>query len=157
MQADGKIVVVGTSENLEGGIGWFTVVRYNPNGSLDATFDGDGMVTTPQGGGAAYDVAQQSDGRLVAVGASGNFTLARYNTNGSLDTGFSGDGLVTTGFGGIEWARSVALQADGRIVAGGGGPGDDFALARYEGVAESRPRPAWTCPSPSPVRHRQHR
>jgi hypothetical protein len=50
---------------------------------------------------------------------------------------FSGDGRQTTDFGGTDGASGVALQADGRIVAAGGGLGTDrttdFALARYLG------------------------
>ncbi|MEU9106210.1 hypothetical protein AB0D54_18005 [Streptomyces xanthophaeus] len=203
LQADGKIVVVGVSENLEGGVAWFTVVRYHPDGSLDTTFDGDGKAVTdfggggadqgsdvvvqadgkivavggsspgvfsltrynthgtldtgfdgdgkvttnlggPQGGSSAYDVVQQADGKLVAVGGgNGDFALARYLTNGSLDTGFGGgDGTVATNLGGADLARSVALLPDGRLVAaGGGGAGEDFALARYEGGGSTPPTP----------------
>jgi uncharacterized delta-60 repeat protein len=60
---------------------------------------------------------------------------------GSLDTSFDTDGKVTTDFGGIfplyhDCAYAVALQPDGKILAGGstgqcGGSGDNFALARY--------------------------
>ena len=64
--------------------------------------------------------------------------LARYNPDGSLDTSFSADGKQTTDFGGFDAANGVAIQADGKIVAVGGGGGsiglggvDDFALARY--------------------------
>jgi uncharacterized delta-60 repeat protein len=49
---------------------------------------------------------------------------------GDLDLTFSDDGRQLTDFGGDEGATSVALQADGRIVAAGGRDGD-FALARY--------------------------
>lgn len=63
----------------------FALVRYNPNGSLDASFSGDGKQTTSFGGGdTATGVALQGDGRIVAVGSTTNFTsdfqfaLARY-------------------------------------------------------------------------------
>lgn len=144
VQADGRIVAVGAS-----GPGVFSLARYTANGTLDTTFDGDGTVTTnlggPQGGSAAYDVVQQTDGKLVAVGGgNGAFALARYHTNGSLDTGFGGgDGMVTTDFGGADLARSVALLPDGKILtAGDGGAGEDFALARYEGGGTTPPPPA---------------
>ncbi|MGW9069779.1 calcium-binding protein [Streptomyces yangpuensis] len=142
LQADGKIVVVGVSENLEGGVAWFTVVRYNPDGSLDTTFDGDGKAVTDLGGGGAdrgSDVAVQADGKIVAAGGVGGvFALARYNAaDGSLDTTFDGDGKVFTEFGGLQegsTAYALALQPDGRIVAAGDtteGLVRDFALARY--------------------------
>src|SRR5262245_693658 len=43
IQSDGKIVVVGTTAS--GVLDEFAVVRYNPDGSLDLTFDGDGKQT----------------------------------------------------------------------------------------------------------------
>ena len=48
-----------------------------------------------------------------------DFALARYNPNGSLDPSFSGDGKQTTDFGAGDWAKGVALQGDGKIVAVG--------------------------------------
>ena len=103
----------------------FALARYNPNGSLDTSFSGDGKQTTDFGGhDAANGVALQADGKIVVVGTAGtrqrvDFALARYNPNGSLDTSFSGDGKQTTDFGGIDGASGVALQADGKIVAVG--------------------------------------
>jgi uncharacterized delta-60 repeat protein len=140
IQGDGKIVVVGCCT------GHFTLVRYNPNGSLDPSFSGDGKRATDFNG-SANAVAIQADGKIVAAGdagggaTGGDFALARYNPNGSLDTGFSGDGKRRTDFGGTEQANAVAIQADDRIVAAGlvrvGEPGPnqirDFALARYLG------------------------
>ena len=149
LQADGKIVVVGA-----GGAGAdvvhhdFALARYNPNGSLDTGFSGDGKQTTDFGGlggfpgEGATGVAIQTNGKIVAVGATGGtnpngndseFALARYNANGALDTSFSGDGKQTTEFGGDDAAGGVALQAGGKIVvAGAGGLNSDFALARYD-------------------------
>jgi uncharacterized delta-60 repeat protein len=136
VQGDGKIVVVGGGAFDGGGNPDFAIARYNPNGSLDTTFSGDGKQTTDFGGfDDATAVALQSNGRIVAVGggvgtevSAPAFALARYNSNGSLDTSFSGDGKQTTGFGDI--ANGVALQANGKIVAVGHA-GQDFGLARY--------------------------
>ena len=119
----------------------FALARYNPDGSLDTSFSGDGKQTTDFSSGPATqanDVAIQANGRIVAVGVAGggatgdDFGLARYNPNGSLDTSFSGDGRKRTSFGGFDSANGVALQGDGRIVAVGAGNGE-FALARYLG------------------------
>ena len=130
LQSDGKIVVVGGGDT-----GGFELARYNPNGSLDSTFSGDGKQTTGFSGLAeANGVAVQADGKIIAVGSvsgsdAGDFALARYNPNGSLDLSFSGDGKQTTAFPGFEGATAVALQGDGKILAVGGG--GNFALARY--------------------------
>jgi uncharacterized delta-60 repeat protein len=132
LQANGKIVAVGAG-NAD-----FKLARYNPNGSLDPTFSGDGTQTTPWGGtGIANGVAIQADGKIVAVGgesASINFALARYNPNGSLDTSFSGDGKQETDFGGYNEAKAVALQGNKIVAVGAGLVGfgtGDFATARY--------------------------
>ena len=141
VQADGKIVVVGSSS--AGGGGVFALARYNPDGILDTSFDGDGKLTTDFAGDLdlAFGVAIQVDGKIVAAGRSFqsgtgfDFALARYNPDGSLDTTFDGDGKVTTDFGGFfDQANAVVIQADGKIVVAGrsqSGTGVDFALARY--------------------------
>ena len=118
-RANGKIVVVGTATDASTGANpKFALARYNPNGSLDTSFSGDGKQTTDFGAtrDGATGVALQGDGKIVAVGAAGSaatssdFALARYNPNGSLDTSFSGDGKQTTDFGGVDEANGVAIQ-----------------------------------------------
>jgi uncharacterized delta-60 repeat protein/uncharacterized repeat protein (TIGR01451 family) len=146
LQSNGKIVAAGgTFNGFVGPSADFALARYNPDGSLDASFGSGGQVTTDFGGfDVARSVALQADGKIVAaggtfngfVGPSADFALARYNPDGSLDASFGSGGKVTTDFGGFDVARSVALQADGKIVAAGtGGAGSDFALARYLGDA----------------------
>ncbi len=140
--ADGKIVVAGSTSS-DSNPNDFAVARYNPNGTLDTTFSGDGKVTTPIGSGAdaAYGVALQGT-KTVVVGysdqgaTSRDFAVVRYDASGNLDTTFSGDGKLTTDFSGLSnGARSVALQPDGKIVAAGyawNGSNYDFAIARYD-------------------------
>ena len=133
IQPDGKIVVAGvaTTRQTDGLLDEdFAVVRYNSDGSLDTSFDGDGKAITQLG--EAHDFAAsviiQSDGKIVAAGYSldggltnGNFAIVRYNTDGTLDTTFDGDGKVFTDIGGApsDFAHSVAIQPDGKIVVGG--------------------------------------
>ena len=110
-------------------------------GTLDNSFDLDGKRTTPIGSGDDYasGVALQPDGKIIAVGYSYNgsddvFALARYNSDGSLDDTFGEGGKRTTPIGsGNDYALSVALQSDGKIVAVGyssNGSNYDFALIR---------------------------
>ena len=140
IQNDGKIVVAGYSKI--GSSEDFALVRYNTNGSLDSSFDTDGIVTTTisVSGEVANSVAIQSDGKIVVAGYSitnfnADFALMRYNTNGSLDTGFDVDGMVFTAIGtNNERGNSVAIQTDGKILVGGYsyiGSNNDFALVRY--------------------------
>src|SRR5437667_114540 len=74
VQADGKIVAAGYSYN--GSNKDFALARYNANGSLDTSFDGDGKLTTPIGTSDdhALGVAVQADGKIVAAGYSYNGT-----------------------------------------------------------------------------------
>ena len=135
LQSDGKILMAGYSY-IEGNSDDFSLVRYNADGSLDATFDGDGKVTTAIGtrSDVGKSVTLQPDGKILVAGSSVNasggmdFALVRYNTDGSLDNTFDGDGKVTTNIGGM--AQSVTLQSDGKILVAGG-DGYDFALVRY--------------------------
>ncbi len=83
LQKDGKIVLGGT--NSIGGSGNFGIMRYNPNGSLDSTFNGSGIVTTSFPGYTnigGSGVAIQNDGTIVLAGrvsnTKPNFALARY-------------------------------------------------------------------------------
>lgn len=134
VQPDGRIVVAGSVITAAGGrdVG---LVRYLPDGRLDATFGRSGAVTTDVTGGTDFvrAVVLQPDGRIVVAGAAaGDFALVRYNRDGSVDTGFGFAGRAVTDFGtGLEYAYAVALQPDGRIVVTGPTQTLDFALARY--------------------------
>ncbi len=143
VQPDGKIVVAGNNDTLEGPQSSydFGIVRLNSDGSPDSTFDGDGVVTTDLGSGidTAYSIVLQPDGKILAGGSGGNsnltFALVRYNSNGSLDSTFGSNGITLTAVGNsISEARSITLQTDGKIVAGGFariGTQNDFAVVRY--------------------------
>jgi uncharacterized delta-60 repeat protein len=148
IQPDGKIVVAGGAFPLFTFAGDFKVVRYNPNGSLDTSFGDGGIVTTIfPAGSYAFDVALQSDGKIIAAGtffvdfnpgesSDTDFALARYNPDGTPDATFGNGGQVTTDFVGFEDdAFSVLIQPDGKIVAVGSANDPatfyDFAAARY--------------------------
>ncbi|MCP4374794.1 MAG: hypothetical protein GY794_01235, partial [bacterium] len=140
VQSDGNILVAGYSES-ESEQANFAVVRYTADGSLDTTFDSDGIVTTDFAtrDDFAYDVTVQSDGKVLVAGFSKDgdfdFALTRYNVDGSLDTSFDTDGIVTTDFGSsTDTGYSVTVQSDGKILLAGRSNSDsdyDFALVRY--------------------------
>lgn len=106
-------------------------------GDLDPSFGDRGKVTTHFGNFAyALGVTVDGQGRTIAVGYDydgQDFALARYKPDGRLDRTFGGDGRVTTDFGGLDFARSVAVDSHGRIVAAGVSEGGvwSFAIARY--------------------------
>jgi uncharacterized delta-60 repeat protein len=132
LQSDGKIVVAGSSNNL------FALMRYNADGSEDATFGAAGQVTTPIGAGSAQAAVLfiLPDGKIVAAGIASNglnldFAMARYHPDGSLDSTFGAGGAVTTDFNqGDDFINAFDLQQDGKMIAAGVAS-NDFALARY--------------------------
>src|SRR5262249_24187441 len=118
IEADGKLVVGGTS-----------LVRYNPDGTLDTSFGSGGRVMTE-----VHALVLQRDDKIVVVGAAGAFALARYNSDGTLDASFGVGGTVTTKFGKVDEAGSMALQVDGKLVVVGksfNGRSVGLAMARY--------------------------
>jgi uncharacterized delta-60 repeat protein len=135
IQADGKLVVGGLS------VSGISLLRYNPDGSLDSSFASTmrSAVSTGTGMTAVHALALQPDGKIVAGGtAEGSFWVARYTAEGGLDPSFGTGGTVITRFGISEaessTAYDLALQSDGRIV-GAGIAYDErdfgFAVVRY--------------------------
>ena len=126
IQSDGKIVLAGYT-SVESN-NHFAIVRYNINGSLDSSFNGIGKQTANLGSDVQIgnSVAIQSDGKIVVAGYTLNgtnnndFAIARFNTNGSPDNTFDGNGMLTTDFiFSDDYAGSVAIQGDGKIVVAG--------------------------------------
>ena len=148
---NGKLVLVGTFINALTRSEIF-VARYNTNGSLDATFDTDGIKTIPIGGldDRAYAVEVQSDGKIVIAGKSydGSYfdlCLLRLLDDGSFDTDFSTDGVLTDGamYGGnMDFnVTDMTMQNDGKIVVVGyqlntvlTTPVKEFVAYRYTSV-----------------------
>jgi uncharacterized delta-60 repeat protein len=125
----------------------FSLAKYKPNGKLDTSFGGTGMVTTAfsSADDQVFDVASQIDGKVVAAGYTAvnrkgtkfGWGIARYLTDGSLDPGFGDGGEVVTRFGATDdEALAVVIQTDGKILASGCtdclSPTAKFALARYQ-------------------------
>lgn len=101
---DGKIYLVGTSGNA------VAVARLLANGSIDPSFDFDGMVVATD---ALYatEALVQSDGRIVvgAVAPGNNIVLMRFNPNASRDGSFGTGGVVSLPIGSsIEGLQSTA-------------------------------------------------
>ena len=148
VQPDQKLVAVGRGSGSD-----FVLVRFEANGALDTTFDGDaampgypgnGIVRTDVGVddlGTAHDVARFNDGRLVVVGdadttagagVTRDMAIAVYHPDGRLDTSFNGTGTRLQAFAGAaanDRALGVDVDGSGRIIVGGEA-GTDAAAAR---------------------------
>lgn len=135
IQADGKILAAGdaTSGNERN----FAIARYNTDGSLDEGFGDAGKVETNieyENGNTTFSVIRSlivlEDGKILAAGSTNQagyvLGMARFNSDGTLDSTFGNDGKVKTQSGP---GTKIAVQADGKIVAGGGY--GDYIVARY--------------------------
>lgn len=129
----GNIYVVGESRSVKSvydAIIW----KYKSDGSLDTSFDADGIVVNSNAAGAdRWDV-----GRAIVLDNSGNIYLAGYSRSldysddmvvwkhkrdGTLDTSFGTDGIVThnSAAGGNHYdeAHAVALDSSGNLYVAG--------------------------------------
>jgi len=160
---DGKILVAGCQDVSFSPDKKFVIVRYNPDGSLDQTFSGDGLAQIGSGGSYAHasSLAIQSDGKILIAGTTNPgskyaVTIYRLNIDGTLDQSFSGDGAVTTlaggGYENFAEPFAIALQADGKILVAGrasadySGSGYDVLLMRYnsDGTLDSSFGPSYS-------------
>lgn len=90
IQADGKIVTAGSTN--DGTYTAINLVRYNTNGSIDNSFDVDGIVKTrftALSNESATDITLQPDGKYIVAGYSLQDTskaiaLARYESVGAV-------------------------------------------------------------------------
>jgi uncharacterized delta-60 repeat protein len=141
-QPDGKLVVAGATYSGESSR--LVFARFNTDGSLDTTFGTGGTTSVDFGSGTsswAEDLAQQPDGKFVAVGAvdgpgGSNFAIARVSANGAPDLSFDGDGLLAVEIAGT--AMSVDIQPDDKmVVAGYAFPGGTYRSATLLRVNEN--------------------
>ncbi|MDQ3190654.1 MAG: T9SS type A sorting domain-containing protein [Bacteroidota bacterium] len=125
IQSDGKIIIGGSFTSFNG-VSRNRIVRLNPDGTLDASFNpGTGFDNT------VSSTVIQTDGKLIVGGSfnyfNGNYAkhIARLNTDGTIDASFS------TGTGFNISPMSIAIQSNGKIIAGG-------QFTTYNGIQANR-------------------
>jgi uncharacterized delta-60 repeat protein len=140
LQSDGKMIAAG--DVVDGRDAIFTLIRYRADGSIDPTFGKLGKIETPFNGNAGGAITLQPDGKIVAVGTFFNrnslirdndFAIVRILPDGSADPAFGQGGGFIVSFGPDDFARSVVLQPDGKILVAGSASIDGkihFALVR---------------------------
>ena len=119
VQPDGKLVVPDATS--------FRVLRLNPDGSPDRSFDGDGIASTDVGtGGNIISAALQPDGKLLLGGVTATLdsAIVRLNGTGSLDRTFSpggsdGDGKKINGLAIVDRPSAIVPEPSGRMVVFG--------------------------------------
>jgi uncharacterized delta-60 repeat protein len=152
-QADGKILLAGSSIDSVTNNSDFAITRLDADGSLDPTFGaGTGKTLVPfDVGGSDNDIGTaimiQPDGKILVAGWANtatngdDFALVRLLPDGTRDTTFNSTGRLTVGFDfadslqKTDQADAIMIDADGRILLGGIAEvsatfGFDFALVR---------------------------
>jgi uncharacterized delta-60 repeat protein len=142
LQPDGKTIVAGAS--VSSNFFHTSVTRFNPDGTLDETFGTGGkvIVNISTQNDVAYDVALQSDGKILVAGYAtvnnqSDLVVTRLNADGTVDTMFGTNGSAVTSLTATgDVASGVTVQTingEERIVVGGtaGSGGADFAVVRY--------------------------
>ncbi len=154
IDSKGRILIAGSSQNDYGNRG-MVIWRYNPDGTLDTSFNSSGMVVydnntvTGTGNNSGYSITTDNLGRILVAGTSSSaygatdMALWRYNPDGSPDTTFGTNGVVihadAAGGGSVPSAshdggRAVTTDSSGKILVAGysTGPNDrDMAIWRY--------------------------
>jgi len=158
IQPDGKVLVGGKAEPPKSS---FAIIRFLPDGALDASFGTGGKVTTQVGDHAGInDLLLQGD-KILAIGYCGgalpsgimggpqgavpcgdsssagdeSLAAARYNLDGTLDATFGQSGLATTKVSKSGRAQAGVLQGDKIVLVGTAGDpaqsSKSVVVARY--------------------------
>jgi uncharacterized delta-60 repeat protein len=132
VQSDGKfLTVLNIGVNVQ-------INRRLADGTIDSTYGNKGFSANVEMIEPA--AALQSDGKIVVVGATttsnSDFIATRFDTSGKLDHAFGNKGVMVTDAGSeTDALSSVAIQSNGKIVAGGQTSRsgiNQFALIRYD-------------------------
>lgn len=100
---------------------------HDANGSLDTSFNADGLATF-SGTGGGYDsadaLAVTSSGEIYFAGTAyvagkANFLIAKADSNGTLDNTFGGSGSLTYTNGSSDYATDLAIDSDENIYVAG--------------------------------------
>ena len=137
VQSNGKILATGFTSIS--GVAYISVVRYNSDGSLDSSFDGDGKVfisaQNPQVEDGGVDIFVQSDGKIVIVGY-GYDSVAGYSEPVVVRLFGNGQTDYIKVMDAPDRAApfAAALQADGKIVFTGlyGSSSDNLGVWRVD-------------------------
>ena len=143
VQPDGKIVASGHIANTFLSFAML-VVRFMPDGTLDQSFDSDGILNWAYSGvdDEGFDITMTEDNNYLVSGFTTTVTynysmlLIKLNQQGGFVTDFGTNGVVIADQGSYDVGAKVLVQADNKILVGGGSgdspPNDaDFAVWRY--------------------------
>ena len=116
----GKILVLNSA--TAAGQTTFQLLRYNADGTLDATYGSGGvaaLVFPSLPNHVFTKAARQPDGKIVLSGGSNNDSLVvRINEDATLDASFAGGGIHRPNFNpnGADKIEGLVIQPDGKIL-----------------------------------------
>lgn len=126
IDANGKLIVSGTTFHGSGEDYRNLVMRLNTDGSFDNTFGGTGKVEFKlDSTNTVGDVTVDAAGKIVITGAWGstlltrNTGVARLNSDGSFDNTFNGTGHWVSSWGYSGGSNALLVQSDGKLVTSG--------------------------------------
>ncbi|MES2128830.1 MAG: hypothetical protein V4463_16295 [Pseudomonadota bacterium] len=125
--ANGKLLMLGyLNLNAQTPDYHWMLTRMNGDGSLDTSYGSGGRVDLGSNFNLGFvDMKTEGDGKVVLAmstltSGNENFKVMRVNGDGSPDTSFGGSGTVVVAVGaGLDEARGLAIQADGKILVSG--------------------------------------
>lgn len=128
IQTNGKILIMGPFTKYNN-INVYNFTRLNSDLTLDTSYLSTGPVLATQ---EIQDFKLQADNKAIVVGEFNSFSgstngkgIVRLDTNGRADQSFNVGG---SGVGPLDRILSCAIQADGKILLGGG------FISSYNGV-----------------------
>jgi uncharacterized delta-60 repeat protein len=133
MQPDGRLIVHGDENQFSAPTAFTAVLLgFTPAGAVDGTFGVDGVVRFPSDDlSNARNAIVQPDGKLLVSGSIvGNaHRILRLNLDGSPDTTFGNAGAMEVAD--LTLVNTIALQADGDLLVGGGTSCSVVAYVQY--------------------------
>ncbi|GIW23318.1 MAG: hypothetical protein KatS3mg068_2325 [Candidatus Sericytochromatia bacterium] len=146
IQKDGKFIVSGIYNN--GILKYSILIRFNANGSIDNSFDYNGIVIFKVGDESPENtyIFIQDDNKILICGnylnsGADETFLARFNSNGSFDTSFGLNGIKKIDIDNsttVEKVKDIKINKEGNIIITGyyGNPPSnyDIFIAKFDSI-----------------------
>lgn len=137
LENDNSLIAAGTAINTNYSESHFVLVKYRPDGTIERSFGGNGIIYIDYqpGNNRLVSIKKQSTGKIVAIGYHNannisTYLLFRFNTDGSLDKGFGDSGWIVLPIS----PQAIAIQNNDDIIISSENQsyrGDTVVLYKY--------------------------